>query len=753
MISYRFTYSCVIPVILLVILLIGHVGFLHAVEQKGLAGSTSCRSCHEKFYQLWSTSHHGLAMQPYTAEFAGLQLTPQKDVVTIGKVHYRAKIETETGWVGEQGPDGAKKYPIAHVMGGKNVYYFLTPMERGRLQTLPVAYDVRRKEWFDTAASGVRHFPGQEEDEPVNWKEWPYTFNTACYSCHVSQLKTNYDLKTDTYTTTWAEPGINCETCHGPGEEHIRICQEASAGKLPDDLKLTRGGSSFTAEQNNDTCASCHAKSIPLSVSFKPGDRFFDHFDLVTLEHRDFYPDGRDLGENYTFTLWRMSPCVKSGKLDCLHCHTSSGRYRFKEAGKENDACLPCHRQRVEDPTIHTHHEADSDGNKCIACHMPMTEFARMRRSDHSMLPPTPSATLAFESPNACTMCHREEGAEWADKWVREWHKRDYQKPVLHRASLIQTARERNWKKLPEMLDYLNGVERDEVVTTSLLRLIVACEDTRKWPAIRKTVQDPSPLVRAAALTSMANYLTPENVTVLIAATRDDSRLVRMRAADVLAALPPEMIDEWDRQALDKATAELEESFRARPDDAMSYYNLGNLYMDRGNLHKAVELFETATKLRPDNILPLVNASLSYAKLGDSMKAEAKLKQALLIEPGSPEANFNMGLLKAEQNDLTGAEKHMRTALKTDPNFSEAAYNLAILISNENLDESLTLCRKAYELRPRDPRYAYTLAFYLRQQGQIDDAIEILQTLVKQQPNYKDASMLLRALYEEQKKP
>ena len=47
---------------------------------------------------------------------------------------------------------------MLHALGGKNVYYFLTPLERGRLQTLPVAYDVRTKQWFDTAASGVRHF-------------------------------------------------------------------------------------------------------------------------------------------------------------------------------------------------------------------------------------------------------------------------------------------------------------------------------------------------------------------------------------------------------------------------------------------------------------------------------------------------------------------------------------------------------------------------------------------------------------------
>ena len=41
------------------------------------AGSKSCIECHGKFYQLWSTSRHGLAMQPYTPEFARANLTPQ----------------------------------------------------------------------------------------------------------------------------------------------------------------------------------------------------------------------------------------------------------------------------------------------------------------------------------------------------------------------------------------------------------------------------------------------------------------------------------------------------------------------------------------------------------------------------------------------------------------------------------------------------------------------------------------------------
>ncbi|MGB2862153.1 MAG: multiheme c-type cytochrome, partial [Sedimentisphaerales bacterium] len=388
-----------------------------STQSDDFSGSVSCRQCHERFYKLWAPSHHGLAMQPYTAEFASANLTLQAADIKIGRFQYLAEIEADKGWVREIGPEGKNTYPMVHVLGGKNVYYFLTPYEKGRLQTLPVAFDVNKKQWFDTAASGVRHFPGMDRDEPVHWTDPLYTFNTSCYNCHVSQLSTNYDLKTDTYHTTWAEPGINCETCHGPADQHVKVYQQAAAtGDEPDDLKLI-STKPFSVEQTNSMCNSCHAKMSPVSASFKPGDKYFDHFNLITLENPDFYPDGRDLGENYTMTSWRMSPCVKSGKLDCMHCHTSSGRYRFTDSAKANHACMPCHKERVENTEAHTHHPADSEASKCIACHMPMTKFAHMNRSDHSMRPPAPAATLAFKSPNACNLCHvdEDEDAAWAD--------------------------------------------------------------------------------------------------------------------------------------------------------------------------------------------------------------------------------------------------------------------------------------------------------------------------------------------------
>jgi len=97
-------------------------------------------------------------MQPFTPELWRTKLSSQREPLVIDSYSYGVEFDGKQAWAKESGPEGSKRYPMVHALGGKNVYYFLTPMERGRLQVLPLAYDVRRKVWFDTAASGIRHF-------------------------------------------------------------------------------------------------------------------------------------------------------------------------------------------------------------------------------------------------------------------------------------------------------------------------------------------------------------------------------------------------------------------------------------------------------------------------------------------------------------------------------------------------------------------------------------------------------------------
>jgi len=706
------------------------------------AGSSSCRACHERFYQLWSTSMHGLAMQPYSARFAKEKLTPQQGDIVIGKESYRADLEE--GGIIERGRAGSKKYTIEHVLGGKNVFYFLTPFDKGRLQTLPVAYDTEKKQWFDTSASGIRHFPGGERGEAVDWRSSSYTFNTACYNCHVSQLSTNYDPKLDTYQTTWAEPGINCETCHGPATEHNKIAKATAKGQPLPELRII-STKTMTTVQRNDLCVSCHAKANRIATEYRPTDRFYDFFDLVTLEDPDYHPDGRDLGENYTFTSWSMSPCVKSGTLDCMHCHTSSGRYRFARE-KFNNACLPCHEDKVRKPAAHTHHAETSEGSKCIACHMPKTVFARMQRSDHSMLPPVPSATLAFKSPNACTLCHTDEEASWADALVKKWRTRDYQAPFLKRALLVDMARKRDWTKLSEMLAYITDPKRDEVFATALIRLIPPRQDQEVHSALLVAAKDPSPLVRGAAVEALGRLPSVESLQALVEATGDEYRLVRVRAAAGIASFPKMTVPAAYQAQVNKANNEYLAALTARPDQWTSHYNLGNHLLAQGKAGEAIPSYQTALRLEPQAIPAKVNLAIAHAQRGEPDAAEKTLLQALQLAPDNAAAHFNLGLLRAEQSDPQAAEKHLKKAFVTDPQMDQAAYNLCIITAKDRIDEAVTWCRKAVDLRPQDAKYAYTLAFYLKEKGDKVEATKILNTILEKYPRHKDAERLLKEL-------
>jgi tetratricopeptide (TPR) repeat protein len=685
---------------------------------------------------------HGLAMQPYSANFAKKNLTAHTGDIVIGKEKYRADLNE--GVVIESGREGSKKYRIEHVLGGKNVFYFLTPFDKGRLQTLPVAYDVEKKEWFDTAASGMRHFPGREQGEAVDWRDYPYTFNTACYNCHVSQLSTNYDPKTDSYDTKWAEPGINCETCHGPATEHNKIARETAKGQPLPELRII-STKTMTTVQRNDLCVSCHAKANPLAAEYRPKERFYDFFDLVTLEDPDFYADGRDLGENYTLTSWNMSPCVKSGKIDCMHCHTSSGRYRFK-LEKFNNACLPCHEDKVKNPAVHTRHADTSEGSKCISCHMPKTEFARMKRSDHSMLPPAPSATMAFKSPNACTICHQDKEASWADALVRKWHSRDYQEPILKRATLIDMARKRDWTKLPEMLAYISDPKRDEVFATSLIRLIPPGQNEEVKRALLLAAKDPSPLVRGAAVQALGLIPSAESLQILVESTADDYRLVRVRAAAGIASFPEMSVPPAYQSQLDKANKEYLASITTRPDQWTSHYNMGNYLLGQEEPGKAIASYQTALQLDPQAIMAMVNMSIAHARQGEADEAEKILLKALKLDPDNAEANFNMGLLYAEKGDLKAAEENLRKAFTADPQMAQAAYNLCIITARDRIEEAVSWCRKASDLRPQDANYGYTLAFYLNQNGDKSAAMKILKAILEKNPRHKDARLLLERI-------
>jgi len=261
-----------------------------------------------------------------------------------------------------------------------------------------------------------------------------------------------------------------------------------------------------------------------------------------------------------------------------------------------------------------------------------------------------------------------------------------------------------------------------------------------------KTValSDHSPYVRAAAVEACQGNLVPDVLAVLLKAVKDDYRLVRVRAALVLAGVSRESLGVADRAALDKATAELETSLHLRSDDAGAQYNLGNYHAARRDITHAVADYETSIQLRGDFLPARVNLSSLLNSVGRNDEAEQHLREAVRVAPSNAAVRLNFALLLGEVNRLPEARAEYLKVLQLEPTNAVAAYNLAVIAGSSSLGDALRWSGRAAEWRPQEPRYAYTHAYYLMTAGNPVSAMVELRALLERYPDYTDARQLLR---------
>ena len=95
---------------------------------------------------------------------------------------------------------------------------------------------------------------------------------------------------------------------------------------------------------------------------------------------------------------------------------------------------------------------------------------------------------------------------------------------------------------------------------------------------------------------------------------------------------------------------------------------------------------------------------------------------------------------------MAEADEALTRALAADPELAVAAFNLCVLRSTDQIDAAVDLCRVAARLEPSEPRYGYTLAFYLRQRGDLADAEAVLLDVLARHPDHGESTRLLGAI-------
>ncbi|HYD51801.1 MAG TPA: multiheme c-type cytochrome [Gemmatimonadaceae bacterium] len=626
-----------------------------AGERDSFVGAARCAECHAPEYAAWRGSQHAVAMQEarpgaMLGRFDGTRFAHGDVTSTFGRRGERFVVTTE-------GANGAvTEHEVRWAFGVYPLQQYIIALPGGHYQPLPYAWDARPageggQRWFS-----LDPLPRPLPDDERHWAGRYANWNHMCADCHSTGVRKGYDEATDAFRTTFVEINVGCEGCHGPSSRHVvwaekpewlRARMRRGAGDTPArlterrDVRWTTDPSGRaiarnaprTSDREIEVCAQCHARRAHLADGYTAGAPFFDFYDPAFLTAGLYHADGQQLGEVYNYASFLQSRMYAAG-VTCSDCHDPHAA-RPRRSG--NAVCAQCHAAARYDTTAHHFHPRAGAGTRCVDCHMPDTAYMGIdRRHDHSMRVPRPDLAARHGLPDACTRCHADRGAAWAAEQVRRWYGHDAL--GFHRFADAFAADERG---APGAADSLLRVARDEsqpvVVRASAVARLADHPGAAALDGARVGAAHAHPMMRRAALEALEAVEPPRRVALALPLLADRARIVRMRAAWVLAAVGDSLATPERRRAFDRAAAEFVASQRYNGDRVSSHLTLGAFYAARGQLDSAAVESRAAIRLVPGNAQGWLNLAGVLIAQGRLREAEAVLREGTTRVPRDDE--------------------------------------------------------------------------------------------------------------------
>jgi len=525
---------------------------------------------------------------------------------------------------------------VDYVLGARQHENYLTRFDDGRLQMLPVYYDLNQKRWFDSAEGTLELGHSLNPGDYYFWTNHGRTWNKRCFDCHASQMRKNYDLTTDTYDTVVGDWSINCETCHGPGAEHIQFWRDAG-----EDPELAMQGdeslpdlSALSAKQQVENCAQCHALKAVLRSGYTPGDDYQDFYEPFLVGSSEFYwPDGLSKKLAYPYLQFASSDCFLEAGLTCTGCHATHGSARTAELVADPGGvglCARCHPEVAADVNAHTNHKPTGPGQDCNACHLPKQFRNQLDMTDHRITVPVPENTVKLDIPNACNQsgCHADQSATWASDWARTWYG-DYQDERVEMTDVIHRGREGDVSVVPDVLAMVQAEDTAPLTRAGLVEILGKLGDRQALPQLVTALRDSHSAVRAQASAALGRVGNPAAMPALVDALSDSVFSVRIRAAYSLAALDYVPDDEKKKLYEDalKGFVSVVMGKGMMADDAHMHLNVGQIYEFRKDFDAALTHYQYALRFLPG----LVEAQNRTQRLLESEKRYQKLVE--LVKP------------------------------------------------------------------------------------------------------------------------
>lgn len=358
-------------------------------EPKKYVGSDTCKMCHLEHYDSWKMTLHSRMLQDAQKNKDAIVAPIDEKAIRADLAKAKLKIPVDQVFV-------PKEDEIKYTIGSQWKQRFLVE-RKGKLFIVPIQYNMETHRWV----------PFGEGDPEWDKKPWI----VSCGGCHA----TGVDLE----KSTFVEPGVGCEACHGKGSWHAALPKTAVFEKrqtIINPAKLTMG----VAVQ---ICGSCHTrgsstkvKGAGWPVGYEPGKAFGPNYKETTFAAGDtkmVYANEFAKGHHQQYLDWKQSVHAKEG-VTCTSCHyvhqigVPPTRSQTLSAGSKQ--CLTCHVE-VNNNLAHSIHSFAN----CIGCHMPRIASSAESGDIHShvfacLLPKDTLANPVI--PNSCETCHKHKGQD-----------------------------------------------------------------------------------------------------------------------------------------------------------------------------------------------------------------------------------------------------------------------------------------------------------------------------------------------------
>ncbi|MBS0207205.1 MAG: tetratricopeptide repeat protein [Planctomycetes bacterium] len=354
-------------------------------SSEGYVGSQACADCHREIFEAYQS--HPMARSISRIDPASVELTPKATNRIDGKtrcyqvelndgrmVHHERMYDESGALIFDQA------VPMDYVVGsGKRARAYL--FQEGQVLFMsPLNWYSQSGRW-DLA-------PGYQPDDS---RRFDRRATEECLSCHAGRVAVAGRALNAYEHPPFHEMAIGCESCHGPGEQHVTV---RTSGKPLVGSDPIVNPAHLDVLRRESVCNQCHLQAavrLPRNgrsdLDFRPGQNLEEIWTVLDIK-RPITSDGRTHSVNHVQQM-RESRCYSAseGRLGCTSCHdphrvpnvaTRAEFYRQK--------CLTCHTDETCTEST-TARQATRDD--CASCHMPARQssnISHVTQTDHRVI-------------------------------------------------------------------------------------------------------------------------------------------------------------------------------------------------------------------------------------------------------------------------------------------------------------------------------------------------------------------------------